>query len=118
LEEAKELIDYGECFICGRRVPRQELRMPTICPDCYTLAQYIVQHLGTGPEAMQKAYEALTLYFRVTSQKKEELIAEQSSSEQDKEEELSEEERKYVEEVVRRIVDEMKKKRGEANAAG
>jgi ParB/RepB/Spo0J family partition protein len=68
VEQAKEIIEWGDCMVCNRKVPRKDLRMPVVCPDCYELAQYVVSAVGTGPEAMQRIYEALLLYNRMTQQ--------------------------------------------------
>jgi len=66
VEEAREIVEYGDCLTCGRKIPRRDLRMPTICPECYELTQYVTGQLGPPKDAMQIIYEALQLYWRAT----------------------------------------------------
>jgi len=117
VEEAKEIVDYGECFICGRKIPRQNLRMPTVCPDCYELAQYIVQQIGTGKEAMQIFYDALSLYYKLTRQAPSIQQQVQSEAQQSDIQNMSENEQKVVDEIVKRVLEAMKQKEAEKNAA-
>jgi len=63
---ARELISYGDCSACKRKVNRNDLFMPTICVDCRTLLEYLCSQLGDPKEAMQTIYNALQLYFDVT----------------------------------------------------
>ncbi|RLI40204.1 hypothetical protein DRO59_09815 [Candidatus Bathyarchaeota archaeon] len=60
--EPEKLVKYGQCLICGRMVPREQIYLPATCKDCYELAQYIVQTVGTGQKAMNLIYQALTNY--------------------------------------------------------
>ncbi|MHA1631997.1 MAG: ParB/RepB/Spo0J family partition protein [Candidatus Freyarchaeota archaeon] len=60
--EPEKLVKYGQCLICGRMVPREQIYLPATCKDCYELAQYIVQNVGTGQKAMNFLYQALTNY--------------------------------------------------------
>jgi ParB/RepB/Spo0J family partition protein len=117
VEEAKEIIDYGECFICGGKIPRQNLRMPTVCPDCYEFSQYVVQQLGTGKEAMGTFYDALSLYYKLTRQPP--TIEQQVQSQQQEEQEqkqLSSDE-KVVDEIAKRVLEAIKKAEEEKHAA-
>jgi len=69
-EKAQEIVMYGECMVCHRKVPRNQLSMPTICDDCRTLLEYIVSQLGDPREALQTCYNALSLYFDMLRQQK------------------------------------------------
>jgi len=60
--EPEKLVKYGQCLVCGRMVPREQIYLPATCKDCYELAQYIVQNVGTGQKAMNFLYQALTNY--------------------------------------------------------
>ena len=81
-EYAKELVAYGDCMVCKRKVNRNDLSMPTICTDCRTLLEYIVEQLGNPREAMQTIYNALNLYFDVTRRQKETQVQQQAKQEQ------------------------------------
>ena len=61
--EAQEVVSYGECMFCGKKVPRTQLRMPVMCDDCYNLLSYIIGQLGDPKEAMKICYNALSMYF-------------------------------------------------------
>jgi len=69
---AQELVSYGDCMICHRKVNRADLSMPTICTDCRALLEWIVDQLGDPKEAMQTIYNALNLYFEMTRREKRE----------------------------------------------
>jgi ParB family chromosome partitioning protein len=118
IEEAKEIIDYGECFICARKTPRTNLRMPVVCPDCYELSQYVVQQIGTGKEAMQTFYDALSLYYKLTRQAPsiQQQVAQQSQ--QSNEEQPGSEEEKAIDEIVKRVLEAMKSKGESKDATG
>jgi len=60
--EPEKLVKYAQCLVCGRMVPREQIYLPATCKDCYELAQYIVQNVGTGQKAMNFLYQALTNY--------------------------------------------------------
>ena len=60
--QPEELVKYGQCLVCGRMVPRDQIYLPATCADCYQLAQYVVQNVGTGKDAMNLIYTALTHY--------------------------------------------------------
>jgi len=67
---AEQLVSYGDCMTCKRKVNRNDLYMPTICVDCRTLLEWICDQLGDPREAMQTIYNALNLYFEVTRREK------------------------------------------------
>jgi ParB/RepB/Spo0J family partition protein len=67
---AEQLVMYGDCMTCKRKVNRNDLYMPTICADCRALLEWIVEQLGNPKEAMQTIYNALSLYFDVTRREK------------------------------------------------
>jgi len=79
---AQEVVSYGDCMICKRKVNRIDLSMPTICVDCRTLLEYIISQLGDPREAMQTIYNALNLYFDVMRRQSRAQIPQQESSEQ------------------------------------
>jgi len=60
--QPEELVKYGQCLVCGRMVPRQQLYLPSTCQDCYQTAQYVIQQVGTGKDAMNTIYQALSHY--------------------------------------------------------
>jgi len=60
--EPEKLVKYSQCLICGRMVPREQIYLPPICSDCYNLSKYLVENIGTGKDAMQYIYNALTNY--------------------------------------------------------
>ena len=62
-EEAQQIIQYGDCMFCHRKVRREDLMMPVICPDCRALLEWILDNLKDPREAMQTIYNALNLYF-------------------------------------------------------
>ena len=65
---AQELVQYGDCMICKRKVNRSDLFMPVMCVDCRTFIEWLVEQIGTGKEAMQTVYNALNLYFNMMKQ--------------------------------------------------
>jgi len=77
---AQQLVQYGDCMICKRKIKREDLSMPTVCPDCRSLLEWIVEQLGDPKEAMQTIYNALNLYFDVTRREAREQIAAQQQS--------------------------------------
>ena len=70
IEYAKEVVQYGECMFCHRKVPRDQLSMPVMCPDCRALLEYIISQLGDPKSALQTCYNALSLYFDMMRQRK------------------------------------------------
>ena len=77
---AQQIVQYGDCMICKRKIKREDLSMPTVCPDCRSLLEWIVEQLGDPKEAMQTIYNALNLYFDVTRREAREQIAAQQQS--------------------------------------
>lgn len=69
---AEQLVMYGDCMTCKRKINRNDLYMPTICADCRALLEWIVDQLGNPKEAMQIIYNALNLYFDMVRQQKRE----------------------------------------------
>jgi len=65
-EYAQTLVQYGDCMTCKRKVNRADLSMPTVCPDCRNLLEWVVEQLGDPKEAMQTIYNALNVYFDMT----------------------------------------------------
>ena len=59
VEEAAEVVRYGQCLICGRMVPRNTLYLPAVCAECYEFARYAVSQCGTGNKGMNTLYQAL-----------------------------------------------------------
>jgi len=60
--EPERLISYRQCMCCRKMVPTEKIRLPTICEDCFQLAQYCVSQLGDPRKAMETIYQALTHY--------------------------------------------------------
>ena len=58
VEQAAQMVQYGQCLICGRMVDRRTLSLPATCQECYELARYVVHLAGTGNEGMQRVYQA------------------------------------------------------------
>ncbi len=79
VQYAETVVMYGDCMICKRKVNRSDLSMPSICPDCRTLLEWIIDQLGDPKEAMRTIYNALSLYFETV--RKERMIA-QSTNQQ------------------------------------
>ena len=61
-EEADEIVRYGECMFCHKMVPRDQLRMPVMCDNCYMLLEWIIDQIGEPKEAMQTIYNAVMMY--------------------------------------------------------
>ena len=68
---AEQVVQYGECMFCHRKVPRSDLSMPVMCPDCRALLEYIISQLGDPKTAMQTCYNALSLYFDMQRRERE-----------------------------------------------
>lgn len=77
VQYAESIVMYGDCMICKRKVNRSDLSMPSICPDCRTLLEWIVDQLGDPREAMQTIYNALNLYFETV--RRERMFAQQTN---------------------------------------
>ncbi|MEM1523568.1 MAG: ParB/RepB/Spo0J family partition protein, partial [Thermofilaceae archaeon] len=60
--EAAEIVNYQTCMGCRRNVLRENIRMPAICEDCYTLLRYITDQLGDPTKAINTIYKALVFY--------------------------------------------------------
>jgi len=61
-KEADEMVRYGECMFCHHMVPRDQLRMPVMCDNCYMLLEWIIDKIGEPKEAMQTIYNAVMMY--------------------------------------------------------
>jgi len=96
VEEAREIVQYGDCMFCHRKIPRKDLMMPVMCPDCRALLEYIIDQLGEPRQAMQTIYNALNLYFdflrqqernklQAVAQQQQENVQEANTPEQQKE---------------------------------
>jgi ParB family chromosome partitioning protein len=57
--DTTKLLEYDDCMICKRKVPRGQTWMKVICNDCLTLTQYLVDNLGDPKEALDYVYKAL-----------------------------------------------------------
>jgi len=68
--EPERLVKYEQCFICGRTVLREQIRLPTCCDDCYNLARYITTQIGTGEEAMKRIFKAFEAERKLTEQQR------------------------------------------------
>jgi len=69
---AQEMVSYGDCMACKRKMSRNDLFMPVICVDCRTLLEWVTDQLGDPKEAMQTLYNALSIYFDVMRREKRE----------------------------------------------
>jgi ParB/RepB/Spo0J family partition protein len=86
-EQAKEVVLYGTCLACGRKVKRAEMRMPMICQDCYDFLMYFASQFKDTRKAMEELYKAYTFYqdaIRARRPKITKEEAEISSSEEEK----------------------------------
>jgi len=59
-EATPELGYFGRCMCCKRTVKQSELRLPSVCLECYALLNYCLEYLGEPREAMNKIYEAIS----------------------------------------------------------
>ena len=57
------MVKRANCMFCHRKVPVQQMSMPTICDECRELAEYVISQIGTGKEAMNLIYNALSNYY-------------------------------------------------------
>jgi len=68
--EPERLVNYEQCFVCGRTALREQIRLPTCCDDCYNLARYITTQIGTGEEAMQRIFKAFEAERKLAEQQR------------------------------------------------
>jgi ParB family chromosome partitioning protein len=61
--ETQEMVLYGNCLACGRKVPRRELRMPMICQDCYDLLFWLASQFKDTRKAADTLYRAYNFYM-------------------------------------------------------
>jgi len=107
---AQQVVNYGDCMICHRKVPREDLSMPTICPDCRTLVSWLVDQLGDPKEAMQTVYNALSFYFQMLKREKQQIPQQvQTQEEEVKEEEVEEKESMEIDEETLKLAKKLKK---------
>jgi len=59
-EPSPELGYFGRCMCCKRTVKQSELRLPSVCLECYALLNYCLEYLGEPREAMNKIYDAIS----------------------------------------------------------
>jgi len=59
-EPSPELGYFGKCMCCKRTVKTSELRLPSVCLECYALLNYCLEYLGEPREAMNRIYEAIS----------------------------------------------------------
>jgi len=64
-EQAQEIVQYGDCMFCHRKIPRKELMMPVICPDCRSLLEWLLDQFKDPNDAMDVCYKALKTYFDI-----------------------------------------------------
>jgi len=55
-----KLIQYDDCMVCNRKVPRGQTWMKVICNDCLSLLTYLIKNLGDPKEALDYVYKALS----------------------------------------------------------
>ena len=56
------LASVEQCFICNNFVERKKITLPRICEDCRRISEYVVRQIGNDMKAMQKIYQAITMY--------------------------------------------------------
>jgi ParB/RepB/Spo0J family partition protein len=71
---AQELVSYGDCMTCKRKINRSDLYMPVICIDCRALLEWLIEQLGDPKEAMQTVYNALQLHFEMQRRQQEAVM--------------------------------------------
>jgi ParB family chromosome partitioning protein len=64
----EEVVNLMFCPFCKRYVQNKNMNFLHMCDDCRTVLQYVVESIGTGMEAMQIIYNALTQNSSVTEQ--------------------------------------------------
>jgi ParB family chromosome partitioning protein len=57
--DTSKLLEYDDCMICKRKVPRGHTWMKVICDDCLNLTTYLIDNLGDPKEALDYVYKAL-----------------------------------------------------------
>jgi len=72
-EEAQEIVQYGECMFCHRMVPRDQLRMPVMCDNCYMLLEWVIDQIGEPRKAMQTIYNAVMMYNQFMREQEEKM---------------------------------------------
>jgi len=60
-----QLTQYGQCLLCGYKVPRNKLSNQIVCEGCQQLNKYVTSQLGEPEKAVAIIYKALELYFGV-----------------------------------------------------
>ena len=64
----EEVVNLMFCPFCKRYVQNRNMNFLHMCDDCRNVLQYVVENIGTGMEAMQIIYNALTQSGAVTEQ--------------------------------------------------
>ena len=60
--ERERLANYRQCLGCLRMVNAQDVAILTICGECTQLLRYVTSQMGTGKEAMDSIYKAVSVY--------------------------------------------------------
>jgi len=58
-DQRESMARYRQCMICSRMVDASQIRLPTMCEDCYRLARYCVDQAGEPTKAMDEIFKAL-----------------------------------------------------------
>jgi len=58
-DQRESMARYRQCMICSRMVDASQIRLPTMCEDCYRLARYCVDQAGEPSKAMDEIFKAL-----------------------------------------------------------
>lgn len=58
-QQRESMARYRQCMICSRMVDSSQIRLPTMCEDCYRLARYCVDQAGEPTKAMDEIFKAL-----------------------------------------------------------
>lgn len=61
-EQRETMARYRQCMICSRMVDASQIRLPTMCEDCYRLARYCIDQAGDPVKAMDEIFKALDFY--------------------------------------------------------
>jgi ParB family chromosome partitioning protein len=64
LEQAQEMVRYSVCGVCRRQVDNRYISVPGICQECLEFCRYATTLLGTGREAMNRLYNAVSHYHQ------------------------------------------------------
>jgi len=54
--EPERLVKYGQCLVCGRMVPREDIHLPSVCTGCYELGKYVASQFGPGQQGMDAIF--------------------------------------------------------------